>query len=270
MYERYRGSNNLCWGANRIHPGTVIHWHEFYEVEYIVSGSAKMSVNGVEYDYGAGYLTFVSPNDFHHVESTDGKKLILSVCDIRAEALPDEIKKLLAEYKPPYILKCDKDSQIVRLLNDFDDAYVRLEDKVLAKYTAHLLISHLIREVIDGKNLIKHTESIVNDAQLKSIKMILQYIDKHYKEKLTRDEIAEKFNYSPGYLSKFFKKATGEGLFEHIIDVRMKKARELVLGTKKPIGEIIYEVGYHSPSLFYKHYYEHYKSMPYELKKERI
>lgn len=266
MYIRHKNKEYMCWGSNRTHPGTTIHWHEYYEVELLVKGQARLSVNGTMYDVTDGYLTFLSPLDFHHIEPIDGKYLELSVCDIRDEAIDEELKELLTHYRPPYLLKLEPDSQIAKLLDFFDTAFDKNGDEISAKYIAHLIISLLIREVMNNKNLIKSSEFVASDAQLKSIMMIMQYIDIHYNEKLTREDIAAKFNYSPVYLSKLFKKVTGEKLFDYIISVRMRMAQKLITSTEKPIGEIIKEVGYNSPSLFYKHYYQRYKTIPHESK----
>ena len=269
MYIRHKNKKHMCWGSIRTHPGTPIHWHEFYEVEYIIEGNARLSINGSYFDCGEGYLAFLSPIDFHHLESKDGKKFLLSVCDIREEAIPDELQLLLEKYRPPYFLKVEPDSEIVRLLEYFDTACVKNEDETSAKYTAHLLLSLIIREVMQGKNLIKPADIVANDTQLKNIKMIMQYIELNYNKKITREDIAREFNYSPVYLSKFFKKLTGEGLFDHIKGVRMKMAQNLLTTTDMPIGDIIKDVGYNSPSLFYKHYYEQFSTTPFLYKSQK-
>ncbi|MBQ7821908.1 MAG: helix-turn-helix transcriptional regulator [Clostridia bacterium] len=270
MYSRYKSKKeNMCWGSKRTHPGTVIHWHEFYEVECLVKGNARLSINGTTVDAQDGYLAFLSPLDFHHIEPTDGKRLILSVCDIKEEAIPEELRTLLKEYKPPYLLKIEPDSEIMRMLDYFDTAFVKNGDETSAKYAAHLIISLLVREVMQNKNLLSPSEFVASDAQIKSVRMILQYIDLHYNERITREELAEQFNYSPVYLSKLFKRVTGEKLFDHIIGVRMKMAQKLISDTDKSIGEIIKDVGYNSPSLFYKHYYDRYKTMPYASKTKK-
>ncbi|MBO7148890.1 MAG: helix-turn-helix transcriptional regulator [Clostridia bacterium] len=259
----------MCWGAVREHPGTEIHWHEYYEVEYIKRGNARLSINGSVFEGGEGCLTFLSPMDFHHVESTDGNKFILSVCAIREEAVPDELKLMLEGYKPPYFLKIKPESQIDKLLDYFDTVCDKNDDETSARYIAHLIISLLVREVMQGKNLIKPADMVANDNQLKNIKMIMQYIELHYNEKISREDIAREFNYSPVYLSKFFKKLTGEGLFDHIKGVRMKMAQKLLGTTDMAIGDVIKEVGYNSPSLFYKHYYEYFSTTPFLYKSQK-
>ena len=48
-----------------------LHWHEFYEIEYVVNGCAKQIVNGKEYHVGPGSVTLISPVDFHSYREID-------------------------------------------------------------------------------------------------------------------------------------------------------------------------------------------------------
>lgn len=264
MYTRHKKrETQVCWGSKRTHPGAAMHWHEFYEVEYLYEGNAYQLINGLPYDITNGYLTFLSPLDFHYHEPTDDRKLNLGVCDIREDAIPGELKELLEIYKPPYLLKLEPDSAIVKLLDLFDYKFNTERDEVSSKYISHLLISLIIDDVKNGKNLIQPSASRPNDEQLTSIRLVMEYISSSLGEKLTRDAIAEKFNYSPNYLSKLFKKVSGMSLFDYVISARMDKARKLARDTDIPIGDIIKACGYNSPSLFYKHYYNHFKTKPY-------
>jgi hypothetical protein len=190
MYIRHKKKKRMCWGSVRVHPGTEIHWHEYYEVEYIKKGNALLSINGSVFEGEVGCLTFLSPMDFHHIESTDGQRFLLSVCAIREEAIPDELKLLIEEYKPPYFLKLEPDSEIARLLDYYDTVCDKNNDETSARYIAHLIISLLIREVRQGKNLLKPSDMVANDTQLKKIKMIMQYIELNYNKKITREDIA--------------------------------------------------------------------------------
>src|SRR3982750_2205373 len=42
-----------------------IHSHTFFELIYIVTGSGRQSINGIEFDYKPGNLFLVAPNDSH-------------------------------------------------------------------------------------------------------------------------------------------------------------------------------------------------------------
>lgn len=247
-----------------------MHWHEFYEIEYLYEGSAYQILNGVPYDLSVGHLTFMSPLDFHFYESADGNEFKLSVCDIREDIIPEDIKELLLQYKPPYLLRVEKDSEIARLLDLFDHEFNAMRDDTTAKYIAYLLLDLVIKEAASGNNLIRPPSVEINDEQLTNIRLIMEFVNENCSQKLTRDAIAEQFNYSPNYLSKLFKKVSSISLFDYIISVRMEKARKLARDSDLPVSEIIRAVGYNSPSLFYKHYYERFETKPHNKKKTDI
>ena len=48
-----------------------LHWHEYYELEYILDGEAVEIVNGVSYSVGPGTVTLLSPVDFHAYKNID-------------------------------------------------------------------------------------------------------------------------------------------------------------------------------------------------------
>lgn len=49
-----------------IHPGTIpLHWHEFYELSYVVSGKGEHRLNGSSYPLSSGTIFLLTPADFH-------------------------------------------------------------------------------------------------------------------------------------------------------------------------------------------------------------
>ncbi|MEJ8548517.1 bifunctional transcriptional activator/DNA repair enzyme AdaA [Brevibacillus borstelensis] len=74
----------------------------------------------------------------------------------------------------------------------------------------------------------------------------------HYKQKLVLRDIARHVGVSPHYLERMFKQATSETPRSYLEKVRVDKAAHLLAGTKLTNLEICYEVGFQSPSNFYK------------------
>ena len=63
----------------------------------------------------------------------------------------------------------------------------------------------------------------------KLIENIKAYIDEHYYDgSLSVFAIAAEFGLNPDYLSRFFSEHTGGGLLDHIIKVRLNKAKEFL------------------------------------------
>lgn len=76
------------------------------------------------------------------------------------------------------------------------------------------------------------------------VKEALTFIDSHYKNDITVEDIAAFCNVSRSYLSKLFVRSVGKGPQEFLISYRMDKAAMLLEQTSMSIGVISEEVGY--------------------------
>ena len=86
------------------------------------------------------------------------------------------------------------------------------------------------------------------------------YVRKHYREKISLDEIAEAVGISPTYLSRLFRKETGVCLQDFINEVRVTRAAELLRYSAKSLPEIAYYVGFPNQSYLGK-IFKKYKNM---------
>lgn len=74
--------------------------------------------------------------------------------------------------------------------------------------------------------------------------ILLDYVHKHYNEDITLDIVASKLNLSPGYVSRYFKEKTGGNFSDYLHELRIRKAKELLLQTNRQVKEIAERVGY--------------------------
>jgi two-component system response regulator YesN len=79
---------------------------------------------------------------------------------------------------------------------------------------------------------------------------VLHYVEHHYNEDLSLDSVASKINLSSGYLSNYIKQKTGVTFSEHIMEVRIRKAKEMLRDSSLPIGVIAEKIGYYSATSF--------------------
>ncbi len=73
-----------------------------------------------------------------------------------------------------------------------------------------------------------------------------EYIEAHIADELDMDTLAQNVHLNPDYLTRIFRKATGDPVNKYIVNQRMKKAKQLLKYTNQPISEIAFQIGYYN------------------------
>lgn len=95
-----------------------------------------------------------------------------------------------------------------------------------------------------------------------SITLAQHFVQNHYQEDITLELVASIVFHNPTYFSSLFKKRTGKTFLEYLTDLRMKKARDLIIHTKLKIYEVTEQVGYADPKYFSKLFKKYFKAGP--------
>mgnify|MGYP004466590339 FL=1 len=115
-----------------------------------------------------------------------------------------------------------------------------------------------IKKMLDEENPEKKTEKEQQEegylSEKQQIKKMLDFIHEHYAESLSLQVMAETFGLRETYLSSLIKKQTGKGFSEHLTDVRIQKAMELLQTTNDSIESVAQQVGYTDYYYFSKVY----------------
>ena len=103
------------------------------------------------------------------------------------------------------------------------------------------LINECQRQYIQELNAEADLHIKYNDSPIISI--VEQYIKENYNKPLTRECMAEIVNMNPSYFGRYFKKCTGMGFHEYLVNYRIEIAKKM-LCTNKSIEKISFEVGF--------------------------
>ena len=76
------------------------------------------------------------------------------------------------------------------------------------------------------------------------------YIARHYMNPVTTGEVASAVGFSPNYLSRRFRQATGIGLHEYLVFVRLQHAARELLSTRDSITAIALRCGFSDSNYF--------------------
>ncbi|EMS69655.1 response regulator transcription factor [Ruminiclostridium cellobioparum] len=114
----------------------------------------------------------------------------------------------------------------------------------------------------------------VNNFNNKSIKLILRkaidYIQEHYSEQVTLNEVAENIYVSTFYISRMFKKELGKSFVDYLNDVRIEKSKELLKDIKYKTYEVAEIVGISDPHYFSKLFKKYSGMTPSEYRETQV
>ncbi|WP_270739926.1 helix-turn-helix domain-containing protein [Massilioclostridium coli] len=125
-------------------------------------------------------------------------------------------------------------------------------------------ISHLCFDACNYLVTFQNKAKGKQDVEIK----ILEYLNKNYSNpNLSLIYLSDLFGYSPKYLGRIFKNYTNQFFTQYLTEVRMEKARELILNTDRSISDIYGMVGITSSQYFYRLFKKQYGYSPASLRK---
>ena len=108
-------------------------------------------------------------------------------------------------------------------------------------YTIQQLQDFVINTYFD---CFEHCVNVIALEHTKPIREAKKYIEEHYYEKITLEDIAYIVNLNPVYFSVLFKKETGLNFSSYLAEIRIENAKKMICSSNETIAVIGERVGY--------------------------
>ena len=118
----------------------------------------------------------------------------------------------------------------------------------LMSLSGDALLESAYRRFIFITNYVRSQSNI--DYSNHIVQVTKEYLENHYAEDISLEDIAEQVNISPQYFSKLIKKTTGFNFIDWLSMLRVKKAKELLTNSNLTVKEVCFMVGYKDPNYF--------------------
>ncbi|RKL65411.1 hypothetical protein CR203_20920 [Salipaludibacillus neizhouensis] len=99
---------------------------------------------------------------------------------------------------------------------------------------------------------------------------VKDYIKENYDKNLTLEGVAEQLGLSPFYFSKLFKEKFQITFIHYLTDVRMNKAKDMLLQRDQSVKEVCFLVGYKDPNYFSRVFKKNTTFTPKEFKEKAM
>ncbi len=242
------------------------HYHNYYEVYYLIEGTCWYFIDKKSYHLTAGDIALIPKGVIHktNYETSEHTRLLIC-CD--SYYIPDSVRDILPTI--PYFAKSDRHmDEIISIFNaikDENDSPDEFSEENVRMLLNRLLImiARASRNKEKGKEDNKKEESPIVEKAVK-------YIRAHYTEEVSLADTAAYCYVSKEHLSRTFKKETGFGFNEYLTAYRLKKAESLIKANPKiKVSEVALACGFNDSNYFSKVYKRMYGKTPTHCKKAK-
>ena len=222
-----------------------LHSHDHYEIYFLSKGSRYFFLADSLYKISAPTLVVIPPNAVH---KTEGQSFERHNVNVSVEYLSSYEKHVLDSIALKFIKLTPQESKsLISVLNDAYciEGYGKFSvDKTRAVFAYFVFL--LSRLTIDFEQPKATFKNAIPPLYLK----ILDYLNTHYSENVTLDVLSEIFYTPKPTLIYNFKKFVGKSIIDFLVDLRLTKAKQMLVSTKKGLEEIAYLNGFSSANYF--------------------
>lgn len=244
----------------------TLHSHDFTEVKIILSGSFTYIIDDKLYEVAKGNIIIINPGVKHKKIIPEGvniEEFNYALSNLQFKELPENF--LIEPSTQPVFSLPIHQPEIIKCINET----IREQEKnepycdLFIKSSIMKLTALLHRGMTANKERTEKTRlDIQTSEKTYIVNDILEYLSTNYMKQISLYRIAHNMYLSPVYISKIFKEETGESPINHLIRIRLTKARELLMSGDMPIKNIARSVGYDDAFYFSKLYKKYYGIPP--------
>lgn len=251
------------------------HWHESIEISYVLSGKIdEIYIDGKVYESRQGDVVLINSKAIHSFSISSGKNrkaVTLLIPYEFIKAIYPDLDQI--EFDCISIGETERNPQFEELrsnIRSIVDAYEKKEIDPIAYIKVTSWSYELIYILL--KNFKIHKEKngrIRTQKYLERLTSISEYIKENYHQNLTIGHLSTRFNLSPEYLSRFFRKHTGMTVLHYIHTIRLENSYPELMNTDYPIIRIALDHGFPNEKSYNRVFKAVFHETPDQYRKKR-
>ena len=198
-----------------------LHWHDYFEIEIILSGSGVHQYNGINHPLSEGSAYLLTPMDIHALVPDPGTEFHLVHLRFDEKAITQEVRDLLLQHKMAHSVRLEGNeferllTQLTELLHCFES------ENAIQSLSVQLMLSYLCLHIVRESQQTEERFPAYNTTN-PVVHQTLQYILYNFRKKITMQELGDRAHISPNHLALLFKQATGTTCIQLIADLRLQ------------------------------------------------
>lgn len=228
------------------------HDHSAVEVVLTLEGMVTYTIEDKIYQVRKGEILIVPPDTLHSLTMGEESSRYLFLFEPDAIMTMRDIKSMAMYFNKPFHLRDGSDAhvQIRELLLRTRDAYEKhdLMWNTVCYSSILRIYATLGQRYLSG--ILPRNEENVRSMDSEVITAVMTYINNHYREELSLEDVARFAGFSRYYFSRSFKRQTGYSFKDYLCQKRLQVAMDLLIRTNRSMRDVAIESGFGSVATF--------------------
>lgn len=256
------------------------HWHQAFEIDFCLDGCIHFQTPDTDLLLQKGDAVFVNSNTLHQVTSPssedtaqyytfffDGELLSGGYGTLYHEKYL--IPVLSCQGLQSFLLRPDSTGGI-RMLNTLVDVADLFRDEPRGyEFDVRTKLGQFWLMLLDETADVRKKYGRVKTLDHVRVKEMIGYLEEHYSEKLSLEEIARSAGIGERECGRCFSRSIGMTPIEYLNRYRIRQAARLIVQSTDPISQIADQCGFSSDSYFGKMFREQIGCSPREYRKRK-
>lgn len=250
------------------------HWHKEVEFIYVEEGMMEITVNSKTKNVSKGNFVLINSEDLHQLSSSVASihhAIVFHPRILNFEFFDTCQNNILGPFTKGYFrfpasIDFDHETKvyIANKLKKIIALYHSNSD--IASLSIKIILLQIIEYFYQRQLFLENETKSIEKQQ--NIKKIIEYIQEHYSERISLDDLASILHMNKNYFCKYFKSALGKTPVTYINEYRCEKAAEMLHKTAFKITDISSMVGFDNFSYFIRTFREFKQYSPSEYRKK--
>ena len=247
------------------------HCHPYFELSYIEHGSCRFFVEDNIYDLHDGDFLLIPPQLFHYTRYLVGSCLRCGVY-FRASDLSPELLGTIPDHTAFF-----SELRIFQVPPAWRRQIGTLLDRMVAEEKAfdalspvmlHFQLQELLLLCSRVCSLLSDNIADIHTTD-RQVLLAARFINEHFRQQISAADIAAASGFSPNYLSRKFREATGIGVHDYLVFIRLRNAAFELTSTDDSVTDIALRSGFSDSNYFKDAFKKKYGITPREYRKSR-
>lgn len=241
---------------------TTPHWHKELEIIYVKKGVLHIGIGEETIEANEGDFVLVASGRIHYVLASAQSVRYVYQFDEKLfyDLMQDQyalysLRDLWKEYPAHSLLWKQELAQQVR--GYLDAIYEESQQHPYAYMFAVkgylcLMILEMYRNIAYFPNAQREEYQVETTPVLEKLDHIFRYVEEHYAQAITLEDVASEIGFSTFYFTRFFKRNVGKTFLQFLNEYRIDKAKWILINEDIKTTEMIERIGMGSTKTYFR------------------